>query len=317
MLPTVSVIIPTYNRSQYILESIESVFNQHFQDFEIWVVDDGSTDDTKIILDPLIKQNRIKYLRTSHRGASHARNTGVKHSKGRLIAFLDSDDLFCSDKLGKQVRYFEENPKAIIVHSDFTKFDDAGNFLGTRYPSFFKGEIYPQMLAYWEMLIAISCVMVRAELFSEIGLFDEKLRYAEDLDMWARIAKKYSFHYIPESLAKIRIHAANQSWNRSKMAKNHLPYIQKSIAANPKISKSFAKTIHSKLYCYMGLNILGDGSPKEMQIAQKAFWKSIKYRPLQIKSWTGLLISFVNKETRILLAGKWRKFRNKKLSRSR
>ena len=310
-MPTVSVVIPTYNRSQYILECIESVFDQSYRDFEILVIDDGSIDDTKIKLGPLIKKNQIRYFNNIHNNASTARNLGIKNSIGELIAFLDSDDLFYPDKLERQVHYFQQNPDAKIVHANFEKFDDLGNFLGVRNTIFFSGNIYPQILEHWDMLMATSSVMVRADVFSEAGLFDENLKYGEDLDMWARISKQYSFHHIPESLVKVRVHDDNQSKNKVKLAEMHLPYLQKALATDKRFGNVDVNRIYSKMFCYMGLNILIDGSKKDMHPARKLLLVSLKYRPWQIKSWGGYLFSFLNAPIRHLLGNLIRKLRDK------
>lgn len=313
-MKSVSVIIPTYNRSQYILECIESVFNQSYLEIEVIVVDDNSTDDTEEKLSHLVDQNKIKYFHNPQKGASSARNLGIKNSTGDLIAFLDSDDVFYPDKLERQVRYCNENPEAKIVHADFDKFNDSGNLLGRRYTGFFLGNIYPQILEYWEMLIAISCVVVKPEVFGKVGLFDESLSYGEDLDMWARVARRFAFHHIPESLSKVRLHEGNLSREKSNLAERFLPYLNKAINVDNELTRTRVRKIYSNMYCYLGLNILADGSQKEMRPVRSLLKTSINYWPWQYKPWGGLMISSLGKKTRNLLGSNWRKWRDKKLA---
>ncbi|MBV5323521.1 glycosyltransferase family 2 protein, partial [bacterium] len=101
-----TILIPTYNRANLILESLESVFAQSYRDFEIIIVDDGSTDNTAEVLRPLAGQGKLKYIRQNNQGASAARNRGIAEARGNLIAFLDSDDLFDPSKLELQVNYY-------------------------------------------------------------------------------------------------------------------------------------------------------------------------------------------------------------------
>ena len=310
-----SVIIPTYNRSQYIFECIESVFNQNYLEIEVIVVDDNSTDDTQEKLSNLIDRKKIKYFHNSHKGTSSARNLGINNSTGDLIAFLDSDDVFYQNKLERQVHYFSENPEAKIVHADFDKFNDSGNLLGRRHTNFFQGDIYPQILEYWEMLIAISCVVVKPEVFIEVGLFDESFNYGEDLDMWVRIARKFPFHHIPETLAKVRLHGGNISGEKLDRADRFLPFINKAVEEDKELTRIRKRVIYSKMYCYLGLNVLADGSQKEMRPVRSLLKTSIKYWPWQIKSWGGLLMSSLGKKTRYLLGSIWRGWRDNKLAK--
>ena len=123
-MPTVSVIIPAYNRADLIGETLESVFAQTYRDYEIIVVDDGSTDNTKEVLASLAAAGKLRYTYQENAGLPAARNTGIRLAVGKYVAFLDSDDLFAPDKLEKQVAVFEANLDAMLVHSGFSKYYD-------------------------------------------------------------------------------------------------------------------------------------------------------------------------------------------------
>ena len=198
-MPTVSVIIPTYNRSNFILETLESVFAQTYSDYEIIVINDGSTDDTEDILKPLISSGSIRYLFQANQGESAARNHGIRLAHGRYIAFLDSDDLILPKKLEKQVEFLENNPEIGFVHSSFVRFNDSGEEIGFRDTSHLTGWVYPDYLLDWSVLIPPSTVMVCAEIFSEVGGFLVGMRWGPDLDMWRRITKQYPIGAIPEA----------------------------------------------------------------------------------------------------------------------
>ncbi len=190
-MPAVSVIIPTYNRAPYIRDSIKSVLGQTCSDYEIIVVDDGSTDDTQIALLPWVDEGTIRYAYQDNQGVSTARNFGVRLAKGKYIAFLDSDDLFLPTKLEKQIAYLDANPDKAFVQSWYAKFDDEGNDLGYRDTSKISGNVYPDILLDWSVLLALPSVMVRTEVLNDVGGFDKTIHWAEDLDLWRRITHKF------------------------------------------------------------------------------------------------------------------------------
>ena len=115
MSPHVSVVIPTYNHSQYILSTIDSVFAQNYKGYEVIVINDGSPDDTAQVLKPLVEQNRIQYIEQENRGQAAARNRGLEVARGEFVAFLDDDDLWPPDKLEWQVAYLASHAEAVAV----------------------------------------------------------------------------------------------------------------------------------------------------------------------------------------------------------
>jgi glycosyltransferase involved in cell wall biosynthesis len=208
--PIISVIIPTYNRGEYICETIESVFEQTYKDFEIIIVDDGSTDDTRQLIEPYL--SRIKYIYQENAGVSAARNTGIIASESEYVAFLDSDDLWLTNKLKLQMEFLDSNPQLGMVYADACMFSNDQII----YSSFLKlkkftsyGYIFGNLIK--EDFIITSTVLVRREVFKDVGTFDESLSVAEDYDMWLRIARKYQIGLINECLVKYRKHNTNIS----------------------------------------------------------------------------------------------------------
>ncbi|CAG1012662.1 partial Chondroitin synthase, partial [Anaerolineales bacterium] len=256
--PSVSIIIPTYNRANLIGETLHSVFAQTYQDFEIIVVDDGSTDNTAEVLRPLAETGRIKYIRQDNQGASAARNRGIREADGIYIAFLDSDDLFEPTKLELQVNYYRKHPELGLVHSGFTKFNFANNDLGYRDTSWFSGNVYPKILGYWTTLMAMDTVIVARNVFDSVGLFDSNLVHGEDLDMWRRIARKYPFGFVNRSLARIRVHEGNISRERLNAADGLAKYLEKAFEDDPSLSSGFKRRAFSNLYSTMAYNLVGE-----------------------------------------------------------
>ena len=185
--PLVSVIIPTYNRGWIIKEAIDSVLAQDFKDFELIVVDDGSTDNTPEILNSY--RGDILVFRQDNQGVSAARNRGIAEASGRFIAFLDSDDLWLPQKLFRQVEFFNKNPDAQICQTEETWIRKGVRVNPKKRHKKPWGMIFEPSLAL--CLVSPSAVMIRRSLFKKVGGFDETLPACEDYDLWLRISCRY------------------------------------------------------------------------------------------------------------------------------
>lgn len=309
-MPKVSVIIPTYNRADLIQDSIDSVLWQTFEDYEIIIVDDGSTDNTREVLHPLIQEGVIRYVRQDNQGESAARNHGIKLARGDLVAFLDSDDLFLPEKLAKQISLLEENPALGMVHSDFVRFDhDTGVDLGYRSTAHLSGWVYPQMLLQWSVLIATPTVMIPKEVLEHVGGFDERMHWAEDIDLWRRIARLYPIQSIPEALTRVRTHQDSLASDRSQSFTAFRDYLQKAMDEDPDLGWSFRRRAWAKLYSNAGHNLLGTGTRQQMGQVRAYCAKAIAYWPLALGAYWGYLGSYLGAEIRSKLLRLWRTIR--------
>lgn len=195
-IPRVSVIVPTFNRGWILTEAVDSVLAQTRADFELIVVDDGSTDDTRRRLEPY--GDRIIYVNQPNRGVSAARNTGWRHARGDLIALLDSDDLWQPGKLERQLAFFETHPTARICQTEETWIRNGRRVNPRRRHRKPSGWIFEPSLAL--CLVSPSAVMLRRELLAETGGFDESLPACEDYDLWLRISLRCPVHLIDAPL---------------------------------------------------------------------------------------------------------------------
>jgi glycosyltransferase involved in cell wall biosynthesis len=194
--PPVSVIIPTYNRGWIIREAIDSVLAQDFTDFELIVVDDGSTDNTADILRGF--GSDIQVIRQSNAGVSAARNRGIKASAGRWIAFLDSDDLWLPQKLSRQVDFFAAHAHAMVCQTEEQWIRKGVRVNPKARHHKFSGLIFERSLEL--CLVSPSAVMIRKDLFNDVGLFDEGLPACEDYDLWLRISCRFPVYLIDTPL---------------------------------------------------------------------------------------------------------------------
>ncbi len=186
------MVIPTYNRGWILKDAVDSVLGQDFTDFELIVVDDGSTDNTREILNSYM--DKIIVLRQNNRGVSSARNKGVAHSSGRFIAFLDSDDLWLPKKLSTQIDFFDSKKEALICQTDEIWIKNGIRVNPKKRHKKFSGDIFNRSLDL--CLVSPSAVMIKRSLFDEIGLFDESLYSCEDYDLWLRISSRYPVFFI-------------------------------------------------------------------------------------------------------------------------
>ncbi len=199
-MPEVSVIIPTYNRALTIGKSIDSVLEQTYKDYEIIVVDDGSTDNTYEVLRPYWE--KIHYVFKENWGISSARNLGLEIAKGRYIALLDSDDFWKPEKLQKQIECFNKHQEyGIIATRCITNTVDR-NFntieLKKIRRSGKSGWIYKDL--FNKNFLRTSSVLIKKECFQKVGYFDESLPRCNDIDMWLRISRKYPVGFINSPL---------------------------------------------------------------------------------------------------------------------
>lgn len=275
----ISVIIPTYNRANYLSEAIDSVLAQTYKNYEIIVVDDGSTDNTRKVLEKY--SNKIRYIYQENKGPSAARNNGIKNAKGELIAFLDSDDAWLPEKLERQLELFRKNDELGLVSSAYYSCDEYFNLptLVREKDLSTKRKILPKLFV--KNLFATPTIVVKKKCFTRVGLFNENYKFGEDWDMWIRIALDYEVHYVLEPLCKCRRH--NDSITYGMNPKN-LEDWKNIIELNRKRAKNLYERIISirKSIAWFYLNVASSCRDKEDIGGEKKYLvKSIVAWPFQ------------------------------------
>jgi glycosyltransferase involved in cell wall biosynthesis len=209
-VPKVSVTIPVYNGASFVRQTIDSVLAQTYRDYEIIVVNDGSTDDS----DKILKSygDRIRYLKQQNMGLARTRNKLISLAKGKYLAFLDQDDLWHPDKLAEQVPCLESDTQVGLVYSDNSIIDRDGAVLVDRTSKInqhHSGWIFEVYL--YGNFITLSTVVIRKETLNKAGLFIAGYKISEEYDLFLKIARDYKIEYVNRSLACYRKHGKNAS----------------------------------------------------------------------------------------------------------
>ena len=202
--PRLSVVLPTYNRAHLLRRAIESVLNQTYGDFELLVIDDGSTDATGSVMGTFVDR-RIRYVRCDcNRGAGAARNVGIQIARGALVAFQDSDDEWMPDKLEHHLRAFATAAAAVgVVYSDMTRVRPDGRAEYHRSPTVVRGRLIDPATGFYQVYkLGIVSAVVRRECLLEIGLFNEQLGALEDMELFIRLARRYDFVHVDKPLVR-------------------------------------------------------------------------------------------------------------------
>lgn len=234
---TVSVIIPTYNYGRFVEGAVRSALEQTLPPGEVIVVDDGSTDQTPEVLARF--GDRIRVVRQANKGVAVARNTGIAHAAGDLLAFLDADDLWLPRKLERQVQRFREEPELGLVHTGVLLVDGAGTPL-RRLLDGMEGSVATELLLFRRNVIlgGGSAMMVSRKAHDVIGGFDECLPPTEDWDYWYRLSRRFRVGFVPEVLVRYRCHSGNNSLNLMKRERGMLRIYDKAFQdADPAVQQ--------------------------------------------------------------------------------
>jgi glycosyltransferase involved in cell wall biosynthesis len=229
-MATVDVIIPAFNAARYLPYAIESVISQIFEDWQIVLVDDGSTDNTTDVVAKFVDRcgPRIKYIKQENRGLPAARNAAIRASTSEYLALLDADDVWLPCRLSESVRVLAQRPNAGLSYGLIVRIDPEGQ-LGTTWlgnPKHAEGRIAPQIYTR-EVDLPCPTITFRRRCIDEVGMFDEGMRSTEDRDLWFRIALRYEVVFVPKVLAYYRVSPNSMSTDTKRMLQAQMQFIQK------------------------------------------------------------------------------------------
>ncbi len=292
-MPKVSIVIPTYNRGHLLPECIKSVLAQSFRDFEIIVIDDGSTDNTPEIVSAF----PVKYFRQENRGPASARNRGIELSCGEYIAFLDSDDVLLKDALEKGVDVLDKHPEVGFSYGQVCMVDENGHIYRVRKSIYQDGsaivdckEQIRELL--FDCRVTTSAAMMRRQCLDEVGGFHEELRNSHDRHLFIRMAKRFPVAYIAEPLVNYRVHA-NQIHKQAdpKMLERAFLLSLQEVFEDPDLAPHFQRW-KSQAYSYSYRRIAGCAYDNDMGLARHYLRRALRVYPQVMFQRDGIFITY-------------------------
>jgi glycosyltransferase involved in cell wall biosynthesis len=281
--PRVTVVIPTYNRADLLMEAIGSVLAQSFSSIEVVVCDDGSTDDTAARVAALGRPARYCGLpRTGSLAAT--RNRGIEVAQGALVAFLDDDDLWEPEKLAGQIALLERHPELGLVYTDRQVVPADGSGAVVVHTPTSSGPTPLLDLVLSRQMPCIGSVLVRRELLQEIGGFDETLTTAEDLDLYLRLAPLTRAAGVPEPLVIVRRRAGSLSEERPAVFENAIEALERWRAAGslPSFQRGPYRRMLAHLHARLARNL---GARGDVIGAARAAFRAVAHAPASLAAW--------------------------------
>ncbi|BAZ13303.1 putative glycosyl transferase [Calothrix sp. NIES-4071] len=274
----ISVIIPAYNAERTILETISSVQQQTFSDFELIVINDGSTDRTLELLNS-IEDPRLKVFSYSNGGLPVARNRGISHATGEFIAFIDADDLWTPDKLELQLAALQQHPEAGVAYSWTCNMSEEGELLYPVTPVF-NGNVYANLLV-WNFISNGSNPLIRSQALKSTGEFDPTLKSAEDWEYWLRLAAHWPFVVVPNIQILYR-RSSNSMTSKIEIIKQaSLIVLERAFGNAPPELQYLKKQGLANIYQYYAEVYLRDitNNNNELNKVMDNLWKAVYLQP--------------------------------------
>ena len=283
----VTVVIPAYNAERYIEATFDSLVAQTLRDFEVVLIDDGSTDSTLERARRYTDQFALAILQQRQRGPSAARNAGIRQARGRYCAFLDADDLLLPGALAAQAARLDADPEVAIVATEVSTFNEQGTLRERRWDIAGTRDVFSRLLV--ENYITTSAVMARVDRLIEAGLFPEDRRVAEDYELWLELAVRGKLALIEEPLVRYRYTSGSLSSNKLYSARCALDVIEQFWRRNPALRAARGGLYHASLARHIGN--AGDAALAERRwgTALPYFLSSLRHRPLEGQSWKGVV----------------------------
>jgi glycosyltransferase involved in cell wall biosynthesis len=282
-MPLISVIMPVYNGEKTIRETIESVFNQTFPDWELIVINDGSQDATLQILNS-IQDPRLRVFSYPNAGQATSRNRGISQACGEYISFIDADDLWTPDKLEAQLQVLQANPQAAVAYSWTKCIDEVGQVSRRGSHISVTGDVYKNLLVV-NFLENGSNPLIRRQALNEIGSFDESLTPAEDWDLWLRLAARYHFEVVSSPQILYRVSVKSATANVWRLEAACLEVIERACTQAPESVEHLKKYSLGNTYKYLTYKAI-EGPPERKKglVAARFLWQAVRNDPALLRT---------------------------------
>lgn len=273
--PRVSVVIPSFNMGELLSDAIESVLHQTYKSYEIIIVDDGSTDNTREIAEKYLAKG-VRYHQQKNQGVAAARNAGIRLSKGEFVAFLDADDLWLPDKLELQMDAINEFNVGIIACGyrliDYVSGSSLSEVVRKNYSG--REELYKTLCISQIIPACSSGMVIKTDYFRTVGYFDEALRIAEDWEIWLRLAERYEIKFVELPLVVLRVNIKKPSY---RVISNEEIYVRKVI--EKRVPLRYRAKSYAALYARLGRSSLAS---RDRRRGMGYLLRSILWHPFRI-----------------------------------
>ncbi|MFH1845385.1 MAG: glycosyltransferase [bacterium] len=282
--PLVSVVCASYNMGHYLVEAVDSVLNQTYDNLEVIVVNDGSTDDTLEVLATYADNPRVIAINQENAGQTKAKNRGLQEARGELVGFCDADNAWLPDKLARQVPYFAEPGSLGVVYGDIVLMDDKSNDLSTPAIERHSGRITGRLLA--SNFVTFNTTLVPRRILEEVDGFDESLSMGIDYDLWLRISVNYEFLYLPQTLARYRIWGGQMSHRTGERMDNFFRLLAGFLEKHPdsvtpaEANRAWAHSLTTRGRWHASMGNRGE--------AWQDYRQALQHRPLDLRTWKSL-----------------------------
>jgi len=246
--PVVSILMPVFNGAAFVGQAIESAIAQTYPDFELIIVNDGSTDNSAEVIRPYLADPRIRYLEQPNGGVAAARNSAFRVAKGLYIGFLDQDDVWLPEKLALQIAYLKMSPQCAMVHARQGYIDDKGRRVESEFINVEPVEGQCFRALFDKNRIAVLTVLARRSVIEEVGGFNAHSSGGDDYELWLRIAWNYSIGFLDQVVAHYRVHSNNVSHDAFRMTVTDLAVIDSILRDLPDVRKQLRLAANRRLF---------------------------------------------------------------------
>lgn len=290
LVPRVSIVMAAYNYGHYIGTAIQSVLNQDMPDWELIIVDDGSTDNTRNVVNEYSSDPRIRYLYHDNQGQPATENLGISFARAAWIAFIDADDCWLPSKLTKQLELASKNPDAAVIYAERALMNASGSEIPAPRRIQYRGEILDKL--FRQNFIPFSSAMAKADVLQKAGGFNPEYRHANDYDLWLRIAVLgYKFDFVPEILIRYRTGHANLTSRSDVQLQTALLIMDRFVDIYPDLlPPNWVRLCYSETYCHLAMFYSKKG--KKMDSLQY-FMRALKTYPANGEAWRAICASMI------------------------
>jgi glycosyltransferase involved in cell wall biosynthesis len=288
--PLVSVVIATYNMSEYLPLAVRSALDQTYQNIEVLIVDDGSTDDTRKVVQPLLDDPRVRYLFQENKGQAAAKNHGIRESRGDYVAFLDADDMWAPEKLQLQIPLFLRTESVGVVYSRVLYIDESGKELRVADNELFRGRVSGPLLI--RNFIGFGTSVVRRECFDRLGVLKEHVRMGIDYDLWLRFSTRYEFDYVDCPLLHYRVWAGQMSNNCRGRYLNGIEIMKAFLREFPGVVDKKTED-EAWAHTYVGFGQCLQTIDPRLDSALKLYLRALSHKPGYLPAWRAMITALL------------------------